>query len=156
MDDILGRVAAILVAAMIFMGIPITYMQERAKSAEQMYLLSLNTEFVDTVCSVGFLDMDMYQQFLKEVASAPGVHEVKIMHEQKEIVLTGESYSFESTYYDETDILMELQQGKVYTFGKGDFIKVSVVKEKGTFSLPWILDDTINIFYGGTVRYASF
>ncbi len=156
MDDILGRVAAILAAAIIFMGIPITYMQERAKSAEQMYLLSLDTKFVDTVCSVGFLDMDMYQQFLKEVASAPGTHEVKILHEQKEIVLSKETYSFESTYYDEEDIFAKLQQGKVYTFGKGDFIKVMIIKEKGTFSLPWITDETMNIFYGGTVRYASF
>ena len=46
MDEIFGRVTAILFAAAVFMGMPLLYMSERAKSAEQMYLLTVNTEFV--------------------------------------------------------------------------------------------------------------
>ena len=38
MDEIFGRVTAILFAAAVFMGMPLLYMSERAKSAEQMYL----------------------------------------------------------------------------------------------------------------------
>ena len=43
MDEIFGRVTAILFAAAVFMGMPLLYMSERAKSAEQMYLLTVNT-----------------------------------------------------------------------------------------------------------------
>lgn len=55
MDEIFGRVTAILFAAAVFMGMPLLYMSERAKSAEQMYLLTVNTEFVDSICNTGFL-----------------------------------------------------------------------------------------------------
>ena len=68
MDEIFGRVTAILFAAAVFMGMPLLYMSERAKSAEQMYLLTVNTEFVDSICNTGFLTMEMYQQFYKETA----------------------------------------------------------------------------------------
>ena len=156
MDDILGRVAAILAAAFVFLGIPITYMQERAKSAEQMYLLSLDTEFVDQVCSVGFLTMETYSRFLQEVASLPGIHEVKIMHEKKEIVLEDEVYSYQSTFYDETDILEVLKTEKQYTFAKGDYVKVILTADRRITFLPWQKDATTNVFYGGTVRYEDF
>jgi len=52
-------VTAILFAAAVFMGMPLLYMSERAKSAEQMYLLTVNTEFVDSICNTGFLTMEM-------------------------------------------------------------------------------------------------
>ena len=38
MDEIFGRVTAILFAAAVFMGMPLLYMSERAKSAEQKTL----------------------------------------------------------------------------------------------------------------------
>ena len=76
MDEIFGRVTAILFAAAVFMGMPLLYMSERAKSAEQMYLLTVNTEFVDSICNTGFLTMEMYQQFYKEISAASGIYEV--------------------------------------------------------------------------------
>lgn len=153
MDEIFGRVTAILFAAAVFAGIPLLSMSERAKSAEQMYLLSVDTEFVDSVCSTGFLTMEMYRQFCRQISAVSGIYEVHIVREQKEIVYEDGKYSYVSTYYDEDDILDGLSDGEVYRFAHGDYVRVALVRTKAAFSLPGIRDDTVNVFYGGTVRY---
>ena len=103
MDEIFGRVTAILFAAAVFMGMPLLYMSERAKSAEQMYLLTVNTEFVDSICNTGFLTMEMYQQFYKEISAASGIYEVHMYREQKDIVLEQGDYSYESIFFDDRE-----------------------------------------------------
>ena len=119
MDEIFGRVTAILFAAAVFMGMPLVYMSERAKSAEQMYLLTVNTEFVDSICNTGFLTMEMYQQFYKEISAASGIYEVHMYREQKDIVLEQGDYSYESIFFDEKDMLAELEKNRVYEFERG-------------------------------------
>lgn len=162
MDDIFGKVVAILAATAVFMGIPLVYMSERAKSAEQMYLLSINTEFVDSICNTGKIDQTMYWQFISEVSAASGIYQVKIMHEQKELLLSEEQYSYVSTFYDEEDVLSCLMAGEDYVLHRGDYVKVLLLREKsrGTQpfmnSFPWLADSTGNVFYGGTVRYEAF
>ena len=108
MDEIFGRVTAILFAAAVFMGMPLLYMSERAKSAEQMYLLTVNTEFVDSICNTGFLTMEMYQQFYKEISAASGIYEVHMYREQKDIVLEQGDYSYESIFLDDKVMLAVL------------------------------------------------
>ena len=103
MDEIFGRVTAILFAAAVFMGMPLLYISERAKSAEQMYLLTVNTEFVDSICNTGFLTMEMYQQFYKEISAASGIYEVHMYREQKDIVLEQGDYSYESIFFDDRE-----------------------------------------------------
>ena len=98
MDDIFGKVAAILFAAIVFAGIPFLYMTERAKSAEQMYLMTVNTEFVDSICNTGFLTMDMYEQLCREVSAVSGIYEIHLLREQKEIVLEDGTYTYVSAF----------------------------------------------------------
>ena len=100
MDEIFGRVTVILFAAAVFMWMPLLYMSERAKSAEQMYLLTVNTEFVDSICNTGFLTMEMYQQFYKEISAASGIYEVHMYREQKDIVLEQGDYSYKEEGMD--------------------------------------------------------
>lgn len=156
MDEIFGRVTAILFAAFVFLGMPLVYMSERAKSAEQMYLLTINTEFVDSICNTGFLTMEMYRQFCREISAASGIYEIHMYREQKEIVLDGGKYTYESTFYDEEDMLTMLEGNERYEFDRGDYLKVAIIKKKNVFDLPGIKDNTVNVFYGGTVRYEDF
>ena len=156
MDDILGKVVAMLLAAAIFVGIPVCYMGQRAKSAEQLYLLSVNTEFVDSVCNVGFVDFTMYQQFLKEVALAREVYDVRLQHEQKELLLNGTEYSYVSTFYDEEDVLEQLNKGEKYYLSQGDYLRVQIVKDADSYLAGMLSDSTSNVFYGGTVRYEAY
>ena len=122
----------------------------------------INTEFVDSICNTGKIDQTMYWQFISEVSAASGIYQVKIMHEQKELLLSEEQYSYVSTFYDEEDILSCLMAGEDYVLHRGDYVKVLLLREKsrGTQpfmnSFPWLADSTGNVFYGGTVRYEAF
>lgn len=156
MDEIFGKVTAILFAAAVFAGMPLIYMNERAKSAEQMYLLAMNTEFVDSVCNTGFLTMEMYRQFCRKISAVSGICEIHIVRAQKEIVYEDGAYFYENTFYDEEDIISDLEQYGVYEFKRGDYIRAAITKSKSIFSIPGIKDDTVNVYYGGTVRYEDF
>ena len=156
MDEIFGRVTAILFAAAVFMGMPLLYMSERAKSAEQMYLLTVNTEFVDSICNTGFLTMEMYLQFYKEISAASGIYEVHMYREQKDIVLEQGDYSYESSFFDQKDMLAELEKNHVYELERGDYLKVAIIKKKGWMDFVGSRDSSVNVLYGGTVRYEDF
>lgn len=114
MDDILGRVTAILFAALIFTGLPLYYLTERVKSAEQMYLLTVNTEFVDSICNTGVITQNAYEQLLKEVAVTSGIYEVEILHEQKDLIYEEDAYHYVSSFYDETDVQAAFEVGQDY------------------------------------------
>lgn len=156
MEEIFGKVAAMLFAAAVFAGIPFLYAAERAKSAEQMYLMAVNTEFVDSICNTGILTMDMYEQVCREISAASGIYEIHLVREQKEIVLENGEYTYESTFYDEKDLLEQLKSGEACSFDRGDYVRSAIVRTRAAFQLPWIRDDTVNVFYGGTVRYEDF
>ena len=156
MDDILGRVSAILFAALIFTGLPLYYLTERVRSAEQMYLLTINTEFVDSICNTGVLTEDVYERLLNDVAAASGVYEVEILHEQKDIVYEEQAYHYVSSFFDETDIRETFFQGEDYFLAQGDFLKVLFRQVKQGIHFPWEAEKGEHIFYGGTVRYEAF
>ena len=126
------------------------------ESAEQMYLLTVNTEFVDSICNTGFLTMEMYQQFYKEISAASGIYEVHMYREQKDIVLEQGDYSYESIFFDEKDMLAELEKNRVYEFERGDYLKVAIIKKKGWMDFVGSRDSSVNVLYGGTVRYEDF
>ena len=48
MNDIFGKICSIFLAVIILFGMPLVYMSERAKTAEQMELLTEATHFVDS------------------------------------------------------------------------------------------------------------
>ena len=156
MDDILGRVAAILFATLIFVGMPFYYLIERVKSAEQMYLLTINTEFVDSIFNTGVITSDVYEQLLQEVAAVSGVYEVELLHEQKDLVYEEEAYHYVSSFYDEEDMMKTFASGEDYFLQQGDFLKLTFVQVKEAFAFPWDGQDGLHVFYGGTVRYEAF
>ena len=60
MSDIFGRVCSIFLAVIILFGMPLVYMNERAKTAEQMDLLTEATHFVDSVCNTGTISCAVF------------------------------------------------------------------------------------------------
>lgn len=156
MNDIFGKVIAVLAAAVIFCGMPLMYMKERLKSASQMYLLSESTQFVDNICNTGFLSLQMWQQFYKQMAPVEGICEIKLLHETKDLVYVEEEdiYRQVSTFYDEQDILAVLEQEGTYPFARNDFLRITVSVDDGT--KLWLKDQTQNVSYGGVVKYEAY
>lgn len=158
MNDIFGRVTAILLAAAVLCGMPLVYMKERLKSASQMYLLAESTLFVDNVCNTGFLSKQMWQQFYQQMIPVEGICGIRLMHETKELVYVEkeDAYKQVSTFYDEQDILKELEQGNLYSFSRNDFLRITICVEGGMALLPWHKDETLNVSYGGVIKYEAY
>ena len=158
MSDIFGKVCSIFLAVMILFGMPLVYMNERAKTAEQMYLLTEATHFVDSVCNTGVISGQMLRGFYASLARNTAVYEVTFLHEQPEYVYdeTEDDYVRCETYHDETDIRKQVEQGNDYFFSRGDFLLLTIEKKVGFTLLPGIKDRTVGIRYGGTVKYEAY
>ena len=114
MSDILGKVCSMCLAVIILFGMPLIYMNERAKTAEQIYLLTEATHFVDSVCNTGVISGQMLRTFYASLAREASVYEVTFLHEQPEYVYDegGGSYVRCETYHDEEDIRKQVEQGQ--------------------------------------------
>ncbi len=158
MNDIFGRVTAMLIAAAILCGMPLVYMQERLKSASQMYLLSESTRFVDNICNTGFLSPEMWEQFYRQIAPVEGICNIELMHETKELIYdeTQDAYKQVSTFFDKQEILKQLGTGNPYPFFRNDYLRITICVENGITILPWDSDKTANVSYGGVIKYEAY
>lgn len=155
-NDILGRTTAIFTAVILFFGIPLVAMEERMKGAAQMYLLAEETDFIDSICNTGFLNLEMYEELMWDVAKVPGRYEVELLQERKELVLENGEVAYVSRYYDTEEILEEIRDGKDYYFFRNDYIRICIIQKEAGICLPGISDKTMQVFYGGTVKYETF
>ena len=158
MSDIFGKVCSIFLAVIILFGMPLIYMNERAKTAEQIYLLTEATHFVDSVCNTGVISEQMLRTFYASLAQEAAVYEVTFLHEQPEYVYDEDrgGYVRCETYRDEKDIRKQVEQGLDYYFCRGDFLLIAIEKKAGFMLLPGIKDRTVSIRYGGTVKYEAY
>ena len=158
MSDIFGKVCSIFLAVIILFGMPLVYMSERAKTAEQMYLLTEATHFVDSVCNTGMISEQMLRSFYSSLAHDSAVYEVTLLHEQPEYVYDEHEgrYVRCETYFDEADIQRQVEQGNDYYFYRGDFLRITIEKKAGFTRLPSIKDQTVGVHYGGTIKYEAY
>lgn len=158
MNDIFGKVCSILLAVVILFGMPLIYMNERAKTAEQLYLLTESTHFVDSVCNTGSISAQMLRSLYASLSERSAVYEVRLVHEQPEYVLDEESgaYTRCMTYYDEDDIWECVESGRDYLFSRGDFLLMVVQRKAGFGLFSWDADATVSVRYGGTVKYEAY
>lgn len=158
MNDIFGKICSIFLAVIILFGMPLVYMNERAKTAEQMVLLTEATHFVDSVCNTGAISGRMLRAFYASLARDSAVYEVTFLHEQPEYVYdeADERYVCCETYHDEEDIRKQVERGDDYFFCRGDFFLITIEKKAGFTLLPNIRDRTVGIRYGGTVKYEAY
>lgn len=158
MNDIFGKIVSFFLAAVILFGLPLVYMNERAKTAKQMFLLTEATGFVDSVCNTGRIDQSMLQQFYDTVGGGNDYIEIGISHVTREYVYNDdlERYELCERWFDEEDIFETVMGGREYLFMRGDFLRVKL-QRKGGFSIPGgPSDNTVKISYGGTVKYEAF
>jgi hypothetical protein len=157
MNDIFGRVCSIFLAVIILFGMPLVYMNERAKTASQLYLLTTATHFVDSVCNTGRISGQMMEQLTESLSRKSAVVDISLVHEQPEYVYNEEADAYERclTYHDEEDIWDVVEQGQDYLFSRGDFLVITL-RQKSGFALLPMMDPTVSIRYGGTVKYEAY
>lgn len=158
MNDIFGKVCSIFLAVIILFGMPMVYMNERAKTAEQLYLLTAATHFVDSVCNTGRISESMLRQFHASLPRAAAVYEISLLHAQPEYVYDEQSehYVMCDTYHDEEDIWRQVELGADYFFHRGDFLRITIKKQAGFTLIPKLPDHTVAVQYGGTIKYEAY
>jgi hypothetical protein len=158
MNDIFGKVFSIFLAVIIMFGMPLVYMNERAKTASQLYLLTEATHFVDSVCNTGRISKQMMEQFSTGLSRKSAVVDISLVHEQPEYIYDEENDTYVRclTYHDETDIWNTVEQGGDYLFSRGDFLVITLEQRAGFGLLSQGLDPTVSIRYGGTVKYEAY
>lgn len=158
MNDIFGRVCTFFVAAAVLFGMPLIYMNERAKTAEQLYLLTEATHFVDSVCNTGFVSGEMLRSLYTALSGKGAVYEVELLHEQPEYVYDEETDAYVrcETFYDEDTIWEQVGRGRDYLFLRGDFFRITVQKKAGFTLFSGLPDQTVRVQYGGTVKYEAY
>lgn len=136
--------------------LPVMAMGERAKTAAQLYLLTEETELIDSVCNVGFLNQNMYEQFQNRILRLPGIYEVKITIERKELQYEDEKVSYVSRFWDTDEIEEILRNEELFALYRNDFIRIRVTRKDVRQSFCPGMDQTVNVFYGGTVKYEAY
>ncbi|MCR5388203.1 MAG: hypothetical protein K6E56_03035 [Lachnospiraceae bacterium] len=147
MSDIFGRVFSIFLAVIILFGMPFIYMNERAKSARQLFLLTESTAFIDSTCNTGVITDETLRRFYEKISRGGPVN-IKLLHESKEYSPAGEV----SVFYDEDDIYKAIDAGERYAFLKGDYLKVMVWVNESFSIFPQIKDNSVSVYYGGTIK----
>jgi hypothetical protein len=158
MNDIFGKVCSIFLAVIILFGMPLIYMSERAKTASQLYLLTVATHFVDGVCNTGRISGAMLEQLDGSLTRKSAVVDISLVHEQPEYVYDEENDTYVRcmTYHDEADIRESVAQGQDYLFSRGDFLIITLEQRAGFGLFMQGLDPTVSIRYGGTVKYEAY
>jgi hypothetical protein len=158
MNDIFGKVCSIFLAVIILFGMPLIYMNERAKTASQLYLLTEATHFVDSVCNTGRISEQMMNQLSESLSRKSAVVDISLVHEQPEYVYDEEADTYARclTYHDEEDIWNTVEQGQDYLFLRGDFLVITLQQRAGFGLLAAGRDSTVSIRYGGTVKYEAY
>ncbi len=158
MNDIFGKICSIFLAVVILFGMPLIYMNERAKTAEQLYLLTESTHFVDSVCNTGSISAQMLRSLYASLSERSAVYEVELLHEQPEYVLDEDSgtYARCMTYHDEDEIWACVESGREYLFSRGDFLLMVIHRRAGFGLFAGDGDATVSVRYGGTVKYEAY
>lgn len=156
MNDSLGKIFSILIAAVLMVYLPVMAMGERAKTATQLYLLTEETELIDSVCNVGFLNQNMYEQFQNKILRLPGIYEVRITIERKELQYEDEKVSYVSRVWNTDEIEEILRNEELFALYRNDFIRIWVTRKDARQSFLLGMDQTVNVFYGGTVKYEAY
>lgn len=158
MNDIFGKICSIFLAVCILFGMPLIYMNERAKTAEQLYLLTTATHFVDSVCNTGRISEQMLRSLYASLSERSSVYEVELLHEQPAYVMDEVSgdYVCCENYYDQEDVWRGVEQDGAYLFDRGDFLVLTVARKAGTGMFTARYDRTVSVRYGGTVKYEAY
>ena len=134
--DALGFLFDALAAAVIMFIAPVIWQAYEYDLIMQRNVEKAVAEFAETVSDKGYIDMKVYQAFMKKLDAAGGVCRVEIMHSQTVYEPEYENGAFTGevmTYTDETYtsvILERLRADGAYLMEIGDLVCVRVDPER--------------------------
>ena len=83
MEDNIQRIFTILLSVVILFLLPLYMAFEKKDDISYALALRITTNFVDNVLNSGYIDQDMYNEFLNELNVTSNVYSVKLIHKSK-------------------------------------------------------------------------
>lgn len=161
MEDSLIIIFSMILAVLLMFLFPIMDTWERQDDISYMAAYSTVVEFVDLTRNLGYIDSDMYYNFLQKLNATGNRYDISLEHRHR---VYGEGINaYKNTYTNEIEsILLEedADEDVKYTMDAGDYFYVSVKNTNKTQStlLKEVLyaspQETfkIGVPYGGMVR----
>ena len=164
--DYLGRMVEILVTVVLLFFVPLTYVAVRNDFLSQTYITTETTYFVNSIRNIGFINKQMYEEFVKKLAITGIPYEISMTHYKNKIkeqpIVEGEEVMYlpfyEGVFHE--DVLHDLLEKEIYFFQKGDFFSVLIKKKGITWSdrIENFLtgrnqqQEEVQVIYGGAIR----
>lgn len=161
MEQALGRIASVLVAAVTFCVIPLIIHMQRQESMIQLSIMTYTVQFTDAVRNSGRMTKSMYQRYENQIRGLQQGLEISMVHTKKSLHMGESGVENTEKIYTESDMMTCLEETSEYLFQKGDFFRVEIRKTQQDL-LDSVLQavvpeqaDTndIYVYYGGTIRY---
>lgn len=83
MEDILQRIFAIFITALVFFILPIYIAYEKMDDVSYALALKITTSFVEDVTGKGYLSRNMYNDFVKKLSTTNNVYDIQLEHVAK-------------------------------------------------------------------------
>ena len=156
MEDSLITIFSIILAVILMFLFPIMDTWERQDDISYMKVYSSVVEFVDSARNVGYISLDMYTSFLKNISATGNRYDITLEHRSR----IYEIDAYKNTYTGAIEDALDNSDDHRYYMKAGDFLYVSVKNTNKTQStlLKEVVYATsqetfkIGVPYGGMVR----
>lgn len=126
MNDIFGKVFAILLSAWLMFLYPLQEVQKESIKLEKMYLYQETVRFVDDIRNTGIIAQDDFSVYLKKMSGMNSFYEVEMIAGMNNVMT-----------------LFEAAEGNLkYQLDYNDFVKILITDK----------DKNVAVCYGGSVK----
>jgi len=138
MEDILGKVLAIIASVYVLFFLPLTIVALKMDNTSQAYIDDAVVEFVDNARSTAIITTKAYEELCNRINMVQGNCTVEITHSSEYYILDG--HTLVPLYYDyqKGDILDRIYTvaggNQKYEMKNGDFISVTVYNNSPTLA----------------------
>lgn len=161
-----GKIVEIILLAIMLFIVPVQYNALKQDNIVQTMLMTQTSLFTDTIRNKGYIDRELYEEFLGRISKTDNVYDVEITHYKKIYNYDEDTRIYVMNYECCTNEVIAEEiysdEGK-YRMEAGDFICVSVKSKGKTFGekIQGILTDSdinsaIDVVYGGVIRDEAY
>ena len=179
MKDNLSIVITMLVFVILIVIFPLYNYFERQDDMSYNLALKATTNFVDEVLESGYLDQEMYNKYVSELANTGNIYDIQLEAHRKVLIKENpdnsntaynEKYliNYNNNIFDNEGVVNNIQEkvirGNAYYFNEGDKFYVKMKNSNTTMAgaifntiVPTASKDRISVNYGGIVnaKYSS-
>lgn len=174
MKDNLSIVITIMVVVLLMVLFPLYNFFERQDDMSYNLVLKATTNFADQIMNNGYIDQDMYNNFVSELGNTGNIYDIQIEAHRKVLTkINGEDKYTEQSYIDynddifdtisKGDLMAKTLKNNIYSLNAKDEIYVRVKNSNTTLAgslfnsiIPTSSKTRIDVSYGGLIKNNSW